>query len=184
MKIGKCILIVVAVIFLTVGGTFAYWSGRSNNVNVNASLGNINNCVRYTKGTNLTSSNFMPSASYTGGASTTITFYRYASGSNSCNINSTIYGTISIKINSIGTNLKSEAGFKYALVSGSTVLAQGTFSGKSAGTYAIKSNIALSTTSTTYTLYVWLDKSMDLNEKIVGESFNMELVVSATNKPN
>ena len=184
MKIGKCILIVVAVIFLTVGGTFAYWSGRSNNVNVNASLGNINNCVRYTKGTNLTSSNFMPSASYTGGASTTITFYRYASGSNSCNINSTIYGTISIKINSIGTNLKSEAGFKYALVSGSTVLAQGTFSGKSAGTHVLKSNIALSTTSTTYTLYVWLDKSMELNEKIVGEGFSMELVVSATNQPS
>ena len=184
MKIGKCILIVVAVIFLTVGGTFAYWSGRSNNVNVNASLGNINNCVRYTKGTNLTSSNFMPSASYTGGASTTITFYRYASGSNSCNINSTIYGTISIKINSIGTNLKSEAGFKYALVSGSTVLAQGTFSGKSAGTHVLKSNIALSTTSTTYTLYVWLDKSMELNEKIVGEEFSMELVVSATNQPS
>ena len=184
MKIGKCILIVVAVIFLTVGGTYAYWTGRSNNVNVNASLGNINNCVRYTKGTNLTSSNFMPSASYTGGASTTITFYRYASGSNSCNINSTIYGTISIKINSIGTNLKSEAGFKYALVSGSTVLAQGTFSGKSAGTHVLKSNIALSTTSTTYTLYVWLDKSMELNEKIVGEGFSMELVVSATNQPS
>lgn len=184
MKTVNYLLIIVAIICLTIGGTFAYWSGRSNNVNINASLGNINNCVRYTKGTNLTSSNFMPSTSYTGGASTTITFYRYASGSNSCNINSTIYGTISIKINSIGTNLKSEAGFKYALVSGSTVLAQGTFSGKSAGTYAIKSNIALSTTSTTYTLYVWLDKSMDLNEKIVGESFNMELVVSATNKPN
>lgn len=184
MKIGKCILIVVAVIFLTVGGTYAYWSGRSNNVNINASLGNINNCVRYTKGTNLTSSNFMPSASYTGGASTTITFYRYASGSNSCNINNNIYGTISIKINSIGTNLKNEAGFKYALVNGNTILAQGTFLGKSTGTYAIKSNIALSTNSTTYTLYVWLDKSMDLNEKIVGESFNMELVVSATNQPS
>ena len=94
MKIGKCILIVVAVIFLTVGGTYAYWSGRSNNVNINASLGNINNCVRYTKGTNLTSSNFMPSASYTGGASTTITFYRYASGSNSCNINNNIWNII------------------------------------------------------------------------------------------
>ena len=184
MKIVNYLLIIVAIICLTVGGTFAYWSGRSNNVNVNASLGNINNCVRYTKGTNLTSSSFMPSASYTGGASTTITFYRYASGSNSCNINSTIYGTISIKINSIGTNLKSEAGFKYALVSGSTVLAQGTFSGKSAGTHVLKSNIALSTTSTTYTLYVWLDKSMELNEKIVGEGFSMELVVSATNQPS
>lgn len=184
MKIGKYLLIIVAVIFLTVGGTYAYWTGRSNNVNINTSLGNINNCVRYTKGTDLTSANFMPSTSYTGGASTTITFYRYASGSNSCNINNTIYGTISIKINSIGTNLKNEAGFKYALVSGSTILAQGTFSGKSAGTYAIKSNIALSTTSTTYTLYVWLDKNIELNEKIVGESFNMELVVSATNKPN
>lgn len=184
MKIGRYLLIVVAVIFLTIGGTLAYWTGRTNNVNINASLGNINNCVRYTKGTNLTSSNFMPSTSYTGGASTTITFYRYASGSNSCNINNTIYGTISIKINSIGTNLKSEAGFKYALVSGSTVLAQGTFSGKSTGTYPLKSNIALSTTSTTYTLYVWLDKSMELNEKIVGESFDMELVVSATNQPS
>lgn len=184
MKTVNYLLIIVAIICLTIGGTFAYWSGRSNNVNINTSLGNINNCVRYTKGTNLTSSNFMPSTSYTGGASTTITFYRYDSGSNSCNINNTIYGTISIKINSIGTNLKSEAGFKYALVSGSTVLAQGTFSGKSTGTYSLKSNISLSTTSTTYTLYVWLDKSMELNEKIVGESFNMELVVSATNQPS
>ncbi len=184
MKIGKYVLVVVAIIFLTVGGTFAYWTGRSNNVNINASLGNINNCVRYTKGTNLTSSSFMPSTSYTGGASTTITLYRYASGSNSCNINSTIYGTISIKINSIGTNLSSEAGFKYSLVSGSTVLASGTFSGKGVGTYTIKSNIALSTSSTTYTLYVWLDKSVDLNESIVGESFNMELIASATNKPS
>lgn len=184
MKIGKYLLIIVAVIFLTVGGTYAYWTGRSNNVNINTSLGNINNCVRYTKGTDLTSANFMPSTSYTGGASTTITFYRYASGSNSCNINSTIYGTISIKINSIGTNLSSEAGFKYALVSGSTVLAQGTFSGMGTGTHVLKSNIALSTTSTTYTLYVWLDKSMELNEKIVGEGFSMELVVSATNQPS
>lgn len=183
MKTINWILIIVSIMCLTVGSTFAYWTSRSNNVNVDATLGNINNCVRYTKGTNLTSSNFMPSTSYTGGASTAITFYRYASGSNSCNISSNIYGTISVKIKSIGTNLKSESGFKYALVSGGTVISQGNFSGKGVGTHTIKSGITLSTTSTTYTFYVWLDKNATLNESIVGESFNMELVVSATNEP-
>lgn len=184
MKTVNYLLIIGAIVCLTLGGTLAYWTGQSNNVNINTSLGNINNCIRYTKGTNLNLDNFAPTFSYTDGASTTITLYRYASGSNSCNINNTIYGTISIKINSIGTNLKNEAGFKYALVSNNTIVAQGTFQGKEVGTLIIKSNIALGTTSTTYTLYVWLDKNVELNEYIAGETFDMELVASATNEPN
>ena len=168
-------IIIVLVLSLVVAGTYALWTWNSNvnkNVVFNTSKG-MQYYIYYDAGESKFVGDFQASDSYTGGIHTTITM-----GKSSEIANIGLYATINMTIKAIGSNLANSSALKWVITKGNstnpgTVLNSGSFIGHSLGdNIVLAPSIEITTTNTEYTIWIWLDSSMNPGEEISGETID------------
>jgi hypothetical protein len=168
-------IIIVLVLSLVVAGTYALWTWNSNvnkNVVFNTSKG-MQYYIYYDAGESKFVGDFQASDTYTGGIHTTITM-----GKSSEIANIGLYATINMTIKAIGSNLANSSALKWVITKGNstnpgTVLNSGSFIGHSLGdNIVLASSIEITTTNTEYTIWIWLDSSMNPGEEISGETID------------
>ena len=168
-------IIIVLVLSLVVAGTYALWTWNSNvnkNVVFNTSKG-MQYYIYYDAGESKFVGDFQASDTYTGGIHTTITM-----GKSSELANIGLYATINMTIKAIGSNLANSSALKWVITKGNstnpgTVLNSGSFIGHSLGdNIVLASSIEITTTNTEYTIWIWLDSSMNPGEEISGETID------------
>lgn len=165
-KLYGTIIGVLAFIALVAGLTYAWFTWASGNTTISGDSGCFT--IQYTNGTAISGS-LSPSVDYTGGKSTTATL----NISSSCTTDGD--ATISLTTNSGTTVPLNEDAVKYAVYQGTTAISSGVVTG---GTQTLASNIALTTTATTYTIYVWVDGEIADND-YVGTSYSGYITASA-----
>ena len=168
-------IIIVLVLSLVVAGTYALWTWNSNvnkNVVFNTSKG-MQYYIYYDAGESKFVGDFQASDTYTGGIHTTITM-----GKSSEIANIRLYATINMTIKAIGSNLANSSALKWVITKGNstnpgTVLNSGSFIGHSLGdNIVLAPSIEITTTNTEYTIWIWLDSSMNPGEEISGETID------------
>ena len=180
-SIKKKIIVIgiVTLVILLLASTLALykWVNPSNqNIDVALSLNGLDAYIRYNKGTDVLTGNLEPSSDYTNGISTEIELWKDPSAASK-----TLYGHIYLDVTTIGTNLANEPALKWAITSNGELLNEGDFVGKAQGnSIGLKLNIPLSTTKQLYKVYIWLDKSMNINENIEGETLSTIVRAEAT----
>lgn len=176
----KKILIISGLTILCLGllgGSIAYFTSiLFEDLNVNTTTKGLDYYITYNKGTDITSGTINPSSTYTGGNNITITLYKKDSTYD-------IYGHIYMDVTSIGDKLKNSDALKYTVVSGNTIISSGSMKGTSAGTSKlIATNIPLSTTSTTYKVYLWFDENNINDYEVQGETIKATVRCTASMK--
>ena len=157
-KIIGTIVGVLAFIALVAGLTYAWLAWTSGNT----ILGGTTECftINYVNGQNI-SGQIIPSASYTGGKTTTVQI----GIAPSCTIGGT--GTIKLTTESSTTINLNDGAVKYAVYNGSFEVASGNVT---SGTIDL-ATVNLTTSQVTYTVYVWLDGELTDNS-YVGKTYS------------
>lgn len=151
MQYIKLVFLIILLITLTLGGTYAFLNAQISNNTTTGQAGCFQ--VSYS-GQVINSSNLSATNNYLEGAKTEVTLKKDAS----CQIYTT--SDIYIYTNSEGTTAPiSDGALKYKVLQGDTVKSEGTITQKGAQTLLL-SNISLSTTATTYKIYIWVDSNV------------------------
>ena len=142
-------------VLAVLGSAYAYYKYVIATINVDTITRGLDYYINYTKGTNITSAALNPGSDYTSGNNLSVTLYKK-------NNTYTIYGHIYLDISSISANLSNSGALKYAVLEGTTKIADGQLTGTTSGdTVPLAVNIPLKTTSTKYTVYLWLDENAE-----------------------
>ena len=184
------ILIVLGLIIIFTGGTYAYLSWTSNsddNTNVTFTKGEGFSCSADGGGNITTGEVSLMPTDCTKNSSHVIK-REITVNPSITDINMPIYMNLWLNVNSMGTGLSNSSNLKYSLTTSSTncetdVVSTGTFTGKTAGDKVtiLNSNTYTSTTTETYYLYIWLDIN-ETNADTASQSFNLSLGGSCYNK--
>lgn len=184
------ILIVLGLIIIFTGGTYAYLSWTSNsddNTNVTFTKGEGFSCSA-DGGGNITTSEVKLMPTDCTKNSSHVIKREITVNTTITDINMPIYMDLWLDVNSMGTALSNSSNLKYSLTTSSTncetdVVSSGTFTGKIAGNKVYISNGKnyTSTTTETYYLYIWLDIN-ETNADTASQSFNLSLGGSCSNK--
>ena len=176
--------ILLAVIITGIGVSFGYfiWNGTTN---TDISFTVEGAVVQLDDGTDITGANLMPVASYTSGGKNVV------KKGIKIKLKDTVSDTVTVdfklKINSIDSGLN-HSSFKYNLVNASgTSVKSGNFSTSKAGdTISLltlsTSDGSLTTSLSTYTLYIYIDGAMGDNpSSMMNQSFDFSFVVDGSN---
>ena len=176
--------ILLAVIITGIGVSFGYfiWNGTTN---TDISFTVEGAVVQLDDGADITGANLMPVASYTSGGKNVV------KKDIKIKLKDTVSDTVTVdfklKINSIDSGLK-HSSFKYNLVNASgTSVRSGNFSTSKAGdTISLltlsTSDGSLTTSLSTYTLYIYIDGAMGDNpSSMMNQSFDFSFVVDGSN---
>ena len=184
------ILIVLGLIIIFTGGTYAYLSWTSNsddNTNVTFTKGEGFSCSADGGGNITTGEVSLMPTDCTKNSSHVIK-REITVNTTITDINMPIYMDLWLDVNSMGTALSNSSNLKYSLTTSSTncatdVVKSGTFNGKTAGgkVTMISGNTYNSTTTETYYLYIWLDIN-ETNADTASQSLNLSLGGSCYNK--
>lgn len=180
-KKKRLLLIIVGlIVLLLVGaGTYAYWTWTSNenkNIVFNTSNG-IKDYIIYDEGESKFVGDFKVTDSYTEGMHTTISIRK-----TEVVADIDLYATINMNINAIGNNMKNSSALKWTLTSGNAsttnkeVLASGNFLNTDAGdTIILYSGIEVLTTVKEFTVWLWIDSSLNPSSELVGETLDTSI---------
>ena len=184
------ILIVLGLIIIFTGGTYAYlsWtSSNDSNTNVTFTKGEGFSCSADGGGNITTGEVSLMPTDCTKNSSHVIK-REITVNTTITDINMPIYMDLWLDVNSMGTALSNSSNLKYSLTTSSTncatdVVKSGTFNGKTAGgkVTMISGNTYNSTTTETYYLYIWLDIN-ETNADTASQSLNLSLGGSCYNK--
>lgn len=184
------ILIVLGLIIIFTGGTYAYlsWtSSNDDNTNVTFTKGEGFSCSA-DGGGNITTSEVKLMPTDCTKNSSHVIKREITVNTTITDINMPIYMDLWLDVNSMGTALSNSSNLKYSLTTSSTncetdVVSSGTFTGKISGNKVYISNGKnyTSTTTETYYLYIWLDIN-ETNADTASQSFNLSLGGSCSNK--
>ncbi len=176
--------ILLAVIITGIGVSFGYfiWNGTTN---TDISFTVEGAVVQLDDGADITGANLMPVASYTSGGKNVV------KKDIKIKLKDTVSDTVTVdfklKINSIDSGLN-HSSFKYNLVNASgTSVKSGNFSTSKAGdTISLltlsTSDGSLTTSLSTYTLYIYIDGAMGDNpSSMMNQSFDFSFVVDGSN---
>ena len=159
------------------GSAYAYYKYVIATINVDTITRGLDYYINYTKGTNITSAALNPGSDYTSGNNLSVTLYKKDN-------TYTIYGHIYLDISSISANLSSSGALKYAVLEGTTKIADGELTGASSGNSApLAVNIPLKTASTKYTVYLWLDEAEENYMSAENTSISATVRCEASMKP-
>ena len=171
------LLMVLGVIMILLGSTFAYFSWRSGEnkeVVFNTSKG-LQEYIIYDSGESKFVGDFQVGTSYTSGVHTTVSIYKSDKISDKM-----LYATINMKVKEIGENLNNSEALKWTVTLGNAtsngkVLASGNFSLLSTGSeMAILPNFEVTTTLTEYTIWIWLDETL-ADSSMTGETADVSI---------
>ena len=183
MKNKSKFIIIISIFIILIGllSTFAYFTWKSTNNDISFTVNGT--IVELNDGKDITGANLMPTLKYTstGNINKPIKIRLKEETTD------TVTVTMNLKINTIDAGLK-DASFKYTLVNGSTIVKEGNFASASAGdtiTLATLTNTSttnkLTTTASTYNLYIWIDGTMDNPNTMQSKSFDFSLDITGTN---
>ena len=152
-KNTKMTIIVTILIISLLGTTYAYinLNNQPNNATGQAGCFVVNYSAQEINATNLTTT-----TNYEDGATTTVTL--------SQNTDCKIYTTASIYIHTDSSTtapISNPQALKFKIYNGTTLINEGTIS-QTASDTAIATGLPLSTTATTYTIYIWIDSNISL----------------------
>ena len=171
------LLMVLGVIMILLGSTFAYFSWRSGEnkeVVFNTSKG-LQEYIIYDSGESKFVGDFQVGSGYTSGVHTTVSIYKSDKISDKM-----LYATINMKVKEIGENLNNSEALKWTVTLGNAtsngeVLASGNFTLLSSGSeMAILPNFEVTTTLTEYTIWIWLDETL-ADSSMTGEKLDVSI---------
>ena len=181
-KIGITFM-VLAVVFIIMGGTLAYWNWQSSTAQkteVTFTVGANFSCGA-NGGGNLTSNAYFAPTTCD---NSTYALKRTITTSITNNGTDPVYMDLWLNVVSMGEGLRNSDNFKYALTTSESscttgVEASGTFKGKADGSKVeLLSGV---TTASTYYLYIWLDAAEE-SQSTMNQSVNLTLGGSCTNE--
>lgn len=159
------------------GSTYAYYKYVIATINVDTITRGLDYYINYTKGTDITSAALNPGSDYTSGNNLSVTLYKKDN-------TYTIYGHIYIDISSISDGLSNSGALKYTVLEGTTKITSGQLTGTTSGdTVPLAVNIPLKTTSTKYTVYLWLDENAEDYMYAENTSISATIRCEASMKP-
>lgn len=174
----KKILIISVLTIIILGllvGTVAYLSNvLFNDLTVDTSTKGLDYYINYAKGTDIPSGTIIPSSTYEGGNNVVVTLYKKDNTYD-------IYGNIYLDITTIGDKLAKSDALKYTVVDNkSNIISTGSLKGTdSSSSLLIAENITLTTTETTYSVYLWLDENNIEDYSIEGETLKASIRCTA-----
>ena len=175
--------ILLAVIITGIGVSFGYFLWNSAN-NTDISFTVEGAVVELSDGTDIKGANLMPVINYTAGGSDVVKKDIKIKLKN--NVTSDVTVDFKLKINSIDSGLK-HSSFKYNLVNASgTSISSGDFATSKAGDSISllslsSTNGTLTTSLTGYTLYIYIDGTVDNPSSMMNQSFDFSFVVDGSN---
>ena len=175
--------ILLAVIITGIGVSFGYFIWNSAN-NTDISFTVEGAVVELSDGTDIKGANLMPVINYTTGGSDVVKKDIKIKLKNSVTSNVTV--DFKLKINSIDSGLN-HSSFKYNLVNASgTSISSGDFATSKAGDSISllslsSTNGTLTTSLTGYTLYIYIDGTVDNPSSMMNQSFDFSFVVDGSN---
>ena len=164
-------------VLAVLGSAYAYYKYVIATINVDTITRGLDYYINYTKGTDITSAALNPGSDYTSGNNLSVTLYKKDN-------TYTIYGHIYLDISSISANLSNSGALKYAVLEGTTKIADGELTGTSSGnSVPLAVNIPLKTASTKYTVYLWFDKTEENYMSAENTSISATVRCEASMKP-
>ena len=163
----------VILALLVIGVTYAWFVWRApEDKSVSVSIGQIT--VNYDDGPDITNNNLIPVSSKEKGIVKNITV--------SSSSPTTLYLNLYLNVKSISDYLK-DASFKWAIYNGDSVITEGDFvSYVNGDDITLLDGVAISSTTTTYTLYIWIDGNMTNPNYMFNQSFDYYLHADASNE--
>ena len=158
---------------IMVGSSLAWWTWSTSSneqTNVVVTVGGIT--INYEDGENITNNNLIPTSTKEKGISKNIT------------VSSTgqVYLDLNMAIVTLEDGLK-DASFKYEIYNGSELVTGGNFANSNAGdNIALLSGVEVTSSPTTYTLYIWIDGNMSNPNTMYNQNFEFRLNASATDE--
>ena len=165
-----CLLVIGAI---ALGSTLAWWTwstSTNEQTNVVVTVGGIT--INYEDGENITNNNLIPTSTKEKGISKNIT------------VSSTgqVYLDLNMAVVTLDDGLK-DASFKYEIYNGSNLVTGGNFANSNAGdNIVLLSGVEVTSSSTTYTLYIWIDGNMGNPNTMYNQSFEFRLNAEATDE--
>ena len=175
--------ILLAVIITGIGVSFGYFIWNSAN-NTDISFTVEGAVVELSDGSDIKGASLMPVINYTTGGSDVVKKDIKIKLKN--NVTSDVTVNFKLKINSIDSGLK-HSSFKYNLVNASgTSISSGDFATSKAGDSISllslsSTNGTLTTSLTGYTLYIYIDGTVDNPSSMMNQSFDFSFVVDGSN---
>ena len=175
--------ILLAVIITGIGVSFGYFIWNSTN-NTDISFTVDGAVVELSDGSDIKGANLMPIINYTTGGSDVVK--KDIKIKLKDNVTSDVTVNFKLKINSIDSGLK-HSSFKYNLVNASgTSVSSGDFATSKAGDSISllslsSTNGTLTTSLTGYTLYIYIDGTVDNPSSMMNQSFDFSFVVDGSN---
>ena len=164
-------LLVIGAIAL--GSSLAWWTWSTSSneqTNVVVTVGGIT--INYEDGENITNNNLIPTSTKEKGISKNIT------------VSSTgqVYLDLNMAIVTLEDGLK-DASFKYEIYNGSELVTGGNFANSNVGdNIALLSGVEVTSSPTTYTLYIWIDGNMSNPNTMYNQNFEFRLNAEATDE--
>ena len=164
------ILIIGAIM---VGSSLAWWTWSTSSneqTNVVVTIGGIT--INYEDGENITNNNLIPTSTKEKGISKNIT------------VSSTgqVYLDLNMAVVTLDDGLK-DASFKYEIYNGSNLVTGGNFANSNVGdNIVLLSGVEVTSSPTTYTLYIWIDGNMSNPNTMYNQNFEFRLNAEATDE--
>ena len=170
----KLILLILLLLTISVGVTYAIFKWTSSNTDVTF---NVEGCyITYDAGSNISGASFGPALTKD---DTNNVISKKISMTPEC---AGVTANLTLKVDSIDTELK-DTSFIYQLYTGSTLVSSGNFSDATVGkVYNLLNTKTLTKDVTdTYTLYIYIDGTVDNDSSMGGKSFKFTLGASGEN---
>lgn len=177
-EIKKLIFLIILLITLSLGATYAYLNLKASSNNPQGEAGCFE--VEYTAGQNISSSNLSATTNYLEGAKTTMEL----SKSTNCDIYTT--ANIRLHTNTSTTTIpinSSHLAFKYKILNGSTITAEGSITSateQDGSDLILLKDLSLTTTKTPYTIYLWVDSNLSIREEYDNKKYSGYIYAEST----
>ena len=158
---------------IMVGSSLAWWTWTTSSneqTNVVVTVGGIT--IDYEDGENITNNNLIPTSTKEKGISKNIT------------VSSTgqVYLDLNMAVVTLDDGLK-DVSFKYEIYNGNDLVKGGNFANSNVGdNIELLSGVAVTSTPTTYTLFIWIDGNMSNPNSMYNQNFEFRLNASATDE--
>ena len=158
---------------IMVGSTLAWWTwSTSSNEQTNIVVTIGGTTISYEDGDDITNNNLIPTSTKEKGISKNIT------------VSSTgqVYLDLNMAVVTLDDGLK-DASFKYEIYNGSDLVTGGNFANSNVGdNIALLSGVEVTSSPTTYTLYIWIDGNMSNPNTMYNQNFEFRLNAEATDE--
>ena len=168
---------ILAFVALIAGLTYAWFTWQStNNTNVSFTVGGVD--VTFDAGSDITSSKLRPVSSKEVGVSKGYAIEKTITASSAM----TSYLNIYLTLTTLPNNLKEES-FVWEIYKGSDLVSQGNFKNNNQGDkITIASNQEITSTTSTYKLYIWIDGNKSNPETMQNQTFKFVLNADASDQ--